>query len=222
VKAIQRFAVLSCAACLLAVGLAVLNAQAPTGGDYNLWKHAVPCAQFCNVGTLQAYLRDGSNTPLSSQFLLSVIGASDGPFGTITIPHGASSPQLIWQWMHYKGSPPEWVCPRVTINVTQAQYDAAYPYRVGRFIGLATIPDYRAAVQYLAAHPGAAVVLTTDGYQSYSIVGLKDGKGIWLEYQRPGRPTVRYLTEAEGAAIWDSMVNGNTHPPASYMAGVDP
>lgn len=186
------------------------------------WSHAVPAAQGCNIAKMQAYLRTGiDGEPLSQQYVRIVADESDGPRGQIERRHGISSPRLIWDILSRKGACPQSLCTVLATSSTPAMDAAAQPYRVGGLVGYETLGTYQAAIAHITANPGSALLLSTDGYDTKIVIGMKGDKSVWLEYPSAGPPLVLFRDEAEGAQVWQSQLFGQTHGPADYMLVFD-
>lgn len=186
------------------------------------WTHAVPPAQGANIAKLQQYLRDGiDGEPLSQQYLRIVAGESDGLFGDITRFHSLSSPRLLWQLLHDHGAPPQSQCTTLFTRITPAMDTAAAPFKVGGLVGYETLGTYQLAVAHLAANPGSALLLSTDGYDTRTVIGLKGGLSVWLEYPRPGPPVVVLRDEAAGAQVWKDQLFDQVNGPADYMLVIE-
>lgn len=177
-----------------------------------------PAAVWCDVMQWQHFVRTGENVTLSPQYVLSTAAKR---YEDVYLLHGLSSPALGWQIAHDFGSCPQALCPRRTLTPERCD-SAAAPYRVGGLLTLAAIPDCTAAMAFVSANPGAAVVLTTDGYDSYALLDVDQDHGLWITHDSSGRAVLQWLDVAQGSALWESMIRGNWFPADNYMVAVLP
>lgn len=177
--------------------------------------NGVPADAACSIMQAQHWYRTGEDVPLSQMFLRLV--AAEYP--DVYVVHGFSSPHLAWQLCHDHGA-----CPATMKPWTAAARTAALTFRVGGLLTLADVPDYAAALVHLQAHPGDGILLATDGYQSYAIVGVdEDLRGVWVDHYRSGgRAAVLLLDETDGSVLWDAMLYGQSLGPENYMVVIQP
>ena len=214
-----------------------------TQGDYSqianldygtdMPNHGCMASTLCSVMQMQSYLRTGVDPGrLSPAFLM--IEAGTIPGDDVIVLHGFSSPILGWQLAHDWGSCPVELCPKSTLTVRgMTAYnpdgrddarEAALPFRVGNFTGYADLPNCQTAYSWLATRPGAAVIVGTDGYPCYAIMGLDShGRGIWLtHYGISGPAQIDYLDAVAGQQRWDAMtLNSCCFGPENYVAGIE-
>lgn len=207
----------------------------PIGGDYtnianlnytsNDPYHGSPSSVCCSIMQMQHYLRTGQDIPRSPQYLRIRAGI-EVPFqGDDIYPgHGFSSPWLAVRLVADYGSCPASMCTWGNLIPTPAMEAAAQEVRgTYDFRTLWDIPDYVAALEYLKLpeNRGDAVMLSTDGYSYYGIIGVdQQGKGIWLDhYMRLGKARIQHLGLEDGQRLWDAQIRGNMYgPPEAYMA----
>lgn len=205
-------------------------------GDYDQIANLTYISDDCDRGApasialaicqMQDYLQYGTDIPRSPHFLRWVAAQQD-PFDDIYPVHGFSSPFLSIKLASEIGAPTLASCPRTTAGrFTQAMYaDAAASRRQNGLLNMNDVPDYPSALNHLAANPGDAIQLATDGWDGYAIIGLnQQGRGIWLRFYDGRfldtsirRAVVDFPTEQEGIARWRNMVEGNMVPPINYM-----
>lgn len=177
---------------------------------------------------MQNYLETGVDVPMSPHYLRWMAGQEIPGGGDDIYPyHGMSSPFLMIRVASQYGAPSLALCPRRTAGrFTDAMHaEAAMLRRQNGLLTLNDVPDYPAALNHLAANPGDAIQLATDGYDGYAIIGVTaQGRGIWLRFYdgrqfdfsvRPAR--VDTPTEQEGIARWNAMIQGNITTPINYM-----
>ena len=182
--------------------------------------YVAPCCS-CDGMQVAIYMQTGVDPgPLSPQYMMTTAwyDGTTGPYHGFNAFNGADIAGRV-------GSCPAAMCEPGTLILTPAMDEAAAKNRTAEiFLTMATIPDYPSALDYLATHPGSVVVLTTGSYRAYSIIGIDiEGKGIWLDrWKVKGQPKVLHLTEADGIARWNTMVQGQTYEPAAYMVVMNP
>ena len=189
--------------------------------------HGAPTSLGLAICQMQDYLQFGVDVPRSPHYLRWQAAAQDSR-DDIYPYHGISSPLLLISLTSTIGAPSLEVCPRTRAGrFTSAMHsEAAVTRRVNGYGYLSDVPDYPAALAHLAANPGDAIQLATDGWDGYAIIGVDDqGRGIWLRFYdgrnfnfsvRPA--TVDTPTTQQGIDRWERMVNGNSLPPINYMA----
>ena len=179
--------------------------------------YVAPCC-FCDVMQMQSYLRTGIDSgPLSPQYMMTQAGPKYLNYSSNFVHgFGAFVGAAI---AGSKGSCSASLCPPMTRTLTDQMQSEAVPNRTAEiFLTLPDIPDYSSAIQYISENHGSAVVLTTGSYRAFAIIGVSQGRGIWLDHwKNTGPPRVLLLTAEEGEAKWRYMIEGQTYTPDNYM-----
>lgn len=175
----------------------------------------------CAVAALQIQKAVRTNNytvgPLSTEYILRKAGQKSY-FDNINARHGISSGRLLWQYCFDFGSCPLSMCPTPTRRLTTDMHSAALPYRCGVLLGLADVPDHQSALEHLAANYGDCILLTTDGYRAFLLIGIDEfGNGIWLDFYSQQRARLQYLDYAAGNALWNDMLYGNDFTADNYL-----